>query len=411
MANLSTVSRTELAAMGKKEFLLSLQTMSPEAVKRFKSMRKLPEDLAHELEGYLVKIQKVDTKRAPARKAPKKAPAKAPKPKKAKKTPAATDDNYVPFPDRFKAWWNGTDLPKGKDATIQNQAKSTKATKSTAPKPDASADEPVDWPDKIRERVWGEDFALPGRESVIMSMAKAADLQPEDVVADILPGCTGPAKALASARGVPVTVLLQQDELDKLTLQKQKAAKEQAGKEIDDAGPQVDLALLDLGSPDFGIRSFDKLLCREVMCFIPDRAEFLSKAAAGLRGGGRFVFYDVMEMGDGPEPDEVVAWREAEPIPPNLWTVSEYTKHLFDARLETKSTSNMSKSYISLVEADWRRVMEGLATDPLPRDGVDALMAEGRIWQSRLAALRTGRIGLVRFITTLRTIRSLSGPA
>ena len=56
MANLSTMSRTDLEAMGKKEFLLSLQSMSPEAVKRFKSMRKLPDGLAHELDGYLVKI-------------------------------------------------------------------------------------------------------------------------------------------------------------------------------------------------------------------------------------------------------------------------------------------------------------------------------------------------------------------
>jgi len=415
MANLSTVSRTELEAMGKKEFLLSLQTMSPEAVKRFKSMRKLPDDLAHELEGYLVKIQQVQTKGPTASKASKKvqkkAPAKVSKPKPAKKQVAAADDNYVPFPDRFKAWWNGTDLPKGKDGSIQQQAKTSRPGAHEPAPSDTLPEEPVDWPDKIRERVWGEDFALPGRGSVIMSMSKAADLQPNDVVADILPGCTGPAKALAAARGMPVTVLLQQEQLDKLTLQKQKMERELAGKDTDDTGPQIDMALLDLGAPDFGIRTFDKLLCREVMCFIPERAEFLSKAAAGLRGGGRFVFYDVMEMGDGPEPDEVVAWREAEPFPPNLWTVSEYTKHLFDARLETKSTSNMSKSYISLVEADWRRVMDGLATDPLPRDGVDALMAEGRIWQSRLAALRTGRIGLVRFITTLRTIRSLSGPA
>ncbi len=409
MANLSTVSRTDLEAMGKKEFLLSLQTMSPEAVKRFKSMRKLPDDLARELESYLVKIQQVQTKNSKAPKRPK--TSKAPAPKQAKKPSVAADDNYVPFPDRFKAWWNGTELPKGKDGTIQKHARAPKPSVGKPASPVLQPEEPVDWPDKIRERVWGEDFALPGRASVIMSMAKAADLQPDDVVADILPECTGPAKALAAKHGVPVTVLLQQETLDKFKLEKQKAEKANAGKDPDNTEPKVDLALLDLGKPDFGIRSFDKMLCREVMCFIPERSEFLKAAAAGLRGGGRFVFYDVMEMGDGPEPDAVVAWREAEPIPPNLWTVSEYTKHLFDARLETKSNSNMTKSYISLVEADWRRVMDGLATDPLPREGVDALMAEGRIWQSRLAALKTGRIGLVRFVTSLRTIRSLSGPS
>ncbi|MGD1934075.1 MAG: hypothetical protein ACFB0Z_06125 [Candidatus Phaeomarinobacter sp.] len=403
MANLSTMSRTDLEAMGKKEFLLSLQSMSPEAVKRFKSMRKLPDGLAHELDGYLVKIEKAAKKRpaAPAKRT--KSPVK-PKPKPAAKPKHKAEDNYVPFPDRFKAWWNGTDLPHGKDATIQTKQRQREKA-ATAEKPNQPDYSNIDWQEAIRERVWGKDFALPGGAGVIMSMAKTDGLAAGEEDADILPGCLGPARALSKVYDVTVTSMVTQDNMDTQN------AKHLPGQEIAKEDTQVVTSLLDLGRPDFGLGAFDKIFCREVMCLIPEREAFLTKTAGGLRGGGRFVFYDVISMGEGPEPEEVKTWRELEPKPPHLWTVSEYTKHLFEARLETKSTADMTKSYISLVEADWRRVMAGLETDPLPREGVDALMEEGRAWQARIAALKTGRIGLVRFVTTPKTIRSLSGPS
>lgn len=408
MADLSTISRADLEAMGKKEFLLSLQNMSPEAVKRFKSMRKLPDDLAHELDSYLVTLKnapKPPPAPASAAKHTKKPTTKTANPKAnavTKSNPKA-DDNYVPFPERFKAWWNGTQLPRGKDASIKTrQKKPGSNSASTSAEPEALE---VDWPEAIRERVWGKGFILPGRSSVILSMAKTAGLAAGEDVADILPGCEGPARALAKAYDVAVTCLVTRDYIE------QRKAKLLPGKALPEDYNDVAMSQLDLGRPDFGIGAFDKMFCREVMCFIPEREEFLVKAGTGLRGGGRFVFYDVMSMGEGREPEEVKTWRELEPKQPNLWTVSDYSRRLFDARLETKTTADMTKSYIALVEADWRRVMTSLETDPLPHEGVDALMEEGRAWQARIAALKTGRIGIVRFVTAPKTIRSLSGPS
>jgi hypothetical protein len=63
-----------------------------------------------------------------------------------------------------------------------------------------------------------------------------------------------------------------------------------------------------------------------------------------------------------------------------------------------------------MVESEWRKVATTLASDPLPPEGVDALMAEGQLWQTRIAALKSGQVGIVRFSTVLKTIRQLSGP-
>lgn len=401
MANLATISRTDLQAMGKKEFLLSLQSMSPEAIKRFKSMRKLPEEHSQTLESYLLTVTRPEVRSGAGKKPVSRKPAKRPappKPTKAAKAKPAVDDNYVPFPDRFKAWWHGTELPQDKDAAIHTkQGTPTQAPKVEAaeqtPAPVAPAD--TEWLDKIRARIWGEDFSLPGGDGVIMNMAKAVELKTGDHAADILPGCLGPARALADAFKTPVTCFFSPSDIERYVSAQQ---------------TDFNISVLDLEDPDFGTRVFDKLFCREVLCFVPGREKFLSKAAAGLRGGGHFVFNDVVTMNNAEDNPAVKAWREAEPLKPILNSMPEYTQHLTAARLETKSTANVSKSYIALIEADWRRLMESLETDPLPPEGVDALMEEGRRWQTRIAALKTGQVAVVRFVTALRTIRSLSGP-
>lgn len=401
MANLATISRTELEAMGKKEFLLSLQSMSPEAVKRFKSMRKLPDEHTQTLESYLLTVTRPEVRSGVGKKpAPRKPVKRAapPKPAKALKAKPANDDNYVPFPDRFKAWWNGTELPQDKDAAIHTK---DSASRPTA-KADAASDLPAktapadsEWLDKIRTRIWGENFALPGGDGVIMNMAKAVDMKSGDCAGDILPGCIGPGRAIADAFKSPVTCFFTPGEIE------HHASAQQT---------DFDVSVLDLDNPDFGTRAFDKLFCREVLCFVPGRETFLAKVAAGLRGGGSFVFNDVVLMNDADECSAVKTWRAEEPERPILNSVTEYTQQLTAARLEIKSTANVSKSYVALVEADWRRLMESLETDPLPPEGVDALMEEGRRWQARIAALKSGQIGIVRFVTSLRTIRSLSGP-
>ncbi|MEP0070131.1 hypothetical protein [Pyruvatibacter sp.] len=365
-------------------------------------MRKLPDEHTQTLESYLVTITRPEVRSGVAKKQAQRKPAKRPapsKPPKAAKAKPAADDNYVPFPDRFKAWWNGTELPQDKDAAIH--------TKQGPPLPAAKADAAEDiptaapiadseWLDRIRARIWGEDFALPGGDGVIMNMAKAVDLKAGDHAGDILPGCLGPGRALADAFKTPVTCFFPPSDIERYASAQQ---------------TDFNMSVLDPEEPDFGTRVFDKLFCREVLCFLPRRENFLTKAAAGLRGGGNFVFNDVVMMNDAEDCAAVKTWRAAEPVKPIMNTMAEYTEQLTTARLETKSTANVSKSYVALVEADWRRLMESLETDPLPPEGVDALMEEGRRWQARIAALKTGQIAIVRFVTSLRTIRSLSGPA
>jgi len=406
MTNLATLSRSQLEDMGQREFLLSLQAMSADSVRRFKRMRKLPDGLAQTLDTYIETLgdelpQKAQKpKPQPRNQLPPRSPskpAKARAPQKAAKKPAKSQDGYIPFPERFKAWWHGTDVPHGSNAKIKSvreRKQSVAAHKVVGNKP--AEEEPLDWARRVRERVWGESFSLPGGSEIILSMAKAAEVGVGDQVGELLPASMGPAKALADTFKASVCCMPPHEHLG-------------AFSEAEEAG--LTLGRYDEAAPEFGTRAFDKLFCCEVICLATRKEALLSAAAAALRGGGRFVFNDIVLMADGNEAPEVQAWRKTEPVKPYVWQLPEFTRKLTETRLQLISTTDITKSYVPLVETGWRNLMETLESDPLPPEGVDALMEEGRIWQARIAALKSGKVGMIRFVTGPKTIRSLSGPA
>lgn len=405
MSSLITLSRTELEAMGTKEFLLSLQDMPPEAVRRFKSMRKIPDQLAGTLDTYIAQMPKDGPAKATTSPKPRATPQPAQPSKKNSKTKTlkVADDGYVAFPDRFRAWWNGAPADKPNAKPASRVAGIKKSAKRPSQKPDntieqrSSEQAQKDWVVKVNDIVWGEGFALPGGANVMLNMAKVSEMKIGDAVADLLPGCPGPAKALFKTFPSPVTCFEEPDEA------------EVAGDTLT-TDPAIRPASIDLSQPDLGERLFDRVFCRESICFAPKREALLRAVATSLRGGGRFVFNDIVALTDADETPSITTWRKAEPAPPVTWTVPEYKVNLVEARLELRGTSDITKSYVGLVEADWRRLMTALETNPLPPEGVDALMKKAHLWQARIAALKSGQLAIVRFHTNLKTIRSLSGP-
>ncbi len=404
MSDIITKSKKELDAMAPKEFQLALDDMSASAIERFSKMRKLPDSLAKVLDTHIAK-GKWAAKSHSAK--PGRASRSAPTPSKTRLTP---DDGYIPFPERFRAWWDGTPIaPVKKPPPTGSRAAKTGTGHQDKNKRDenmpgaagilhsGTADPDPDWTARVRTRVWGEGFGLPGGPDVICAMARLCDTQIGDKAAIFSAGASGPAVALAAETLASVTCF-----------EPEGSTWLQAGVPQRDA---ITLNIFDEHTPDFGSKVFRRFFARENMCFAPSRQKVLKAASHALQGGGQFVFNDFVLLEHGHEMDAVKSWRATEPMPPLVWTIDDYKRHLSDARLELKGTANLTKSYVAQVEADWRRLMESLVADPLPPEGVDALMSEGTIWQARIAALKTGQLSIVRFHTALRTIRSLSGPA
>jgi len=303
------------------------------------------------------------------------------------------DDGYVPFPDRFRAWWNGTPLDAAPHKT-RGDAPPVKTDITPAPK---APEEEEDWPARIRDRVWGQNFALPGGSDVILEMATLGEMEDGLLTADILAGCTGPAIALNEKYTAPVT-LLETDQAFCSELETQPVS-------------GLESELLDIDKPNLGLERFDRVFCREAICHVSRRDLLVQKVGLALRPGGQFIFNDILLTDIAESKKALETWRESEPVRPIPWSFDEYKDQLVSSRFELRGTSDITDDYVAQVEAAWLQVMNGLASDPLPPEGVDALMEAGRIWQGRIAALKSGKLKMMRFHTALKTIRNLSGPS
>lgn len=447
MVNLATLSAAALETLGPEELVNALDAMSPEAIDRFRSMRALPGGVASALGDYLeahphklpgapaarqhpsavsdrpplpaamlgprrpawARTQAPPPKAAPAKPARKASTSAKPKPKpgtkpkpKTKPTPVPkADDGYVPFPERFKAWWYGTPLtPTGSSSPPTPPPKQGPAPsrgpqeiKRESPPEDAAA-----WRVRILQRVWGDGYVMPGRDAPILKMAELAGMEPTYAVADVTAGLGGPAASLEGAhQGITV---------DRYTWD---AALLEAARKAGSGMPEP--VLLDPKAPSFGGRRYDRIFARENLYLLPGREGLLRFFADNLRGGGEIVFWDLIDNDPSRTVQEVRDWRENEIATPHVLSMQDYTELLVAARLDLRAAKDMSRSYRKMVEPAFKALIASLETDPLPPAGVDALMAECELWRRRLAALATGDIRLVRFHAARRRIRTLSGPA
>ncbi len=405
MVNLATLSGSALRNMSQRDFIASLDGMTPEAIERFQSMRDLPDSLSSALTGYLERHPEKRTASGGSRPAPAKArkkpsapPARKPAPRKAPakkaKSTFSADDGYIPFPERLKAWWNGTEVSTGEKVKVTNRP-SPKTSKAAIRASDNPARRAAQRP-LILQRIWGEGFSLPGGAAFELGMAEVAHTQPGAQIAEISAGLCGAAIALAEKYRTRVDCFMVDPQLCEF-----------AGRE---AGERTPVTLLDKDEPYVGLGKYDRIIGRETLCFMEKRPVLLAQASEAMKPGGEFVFTDLVRGEDLAEPEELGVWKASEPVSPVLWALEQYRHELAKARLVPRETVDISDTYIGLIEAAWRNLMETLEGNQLPPEGVDALMAEGAIWLNRIQALRSGGVQLVRFHTAKKTIRSLSGP-
>lgn len=447
MLNLATLSADALKELSPEELASALDSMSPEAIERFRTKRSLPAAMTDAVMDYLeAHPEKRPSAKpaAPASKArallppdpiikrppaktpaaarprpaaaastangkPKPAPRPAPrKPSKSGNAAAAglisrmlgqNSDGYIPFVERFKAWWYGTELqprlakPSPKQTKQPRPEEARAAIEKKSDPEDAAA-----WRVRILERVWGRGYTMPGGDRPLHEMAAMASLEPGFLVADVTAGLGGPARSLAAAHA---GVVVHGYTFDPSLLD----AARRAGVE-----ETVSMFLLDPGKPSFDGERYDRIFARESLYLVPGRDRLLRFFADNLRGGGEIVFWDLIDNDPTRKVSAVKAWMNREKTKPVILTLSEHKRLMVEARLELRSAKDMTRSYRAMVEPAFRKLIKSLEEDPLPPAGVDALMEECDLWRHRLNALETGDIRLMRFHAARKQIRTLSGP-
>lgn len=399
--NLATVGTAELEAMSVPVFTSALDSMSGEAIKRFKKMRKLSASHRSALEKYLVEHpEKLNGEAAPA------------KTDAGDKTPKGVDrrGGFADFKRRLKAWWEGEILKDAKPAKKDKKKKTKKAAKAkAAPKPAAPvaapAPAPVEPPPavmtkaEILQMLWGEGYALPGGAQFTQKLTKDIELADGERCLDISAGLGGDACALAQQRKVVVEAF----ETDAELMENSRAIVTRAG--LKDA---VILSQGDAATNPFADQAYAAIFARENLLTQSDRKKLMANIVPALRPEGSIVITDFM-LADRSSDNEVVkSWCESEPVKPVPFTMDEYSELLAENHLAVGECNDLSEDYIKFIHEGWKRLHSFLQTAKLSPETATMLINEGNMWLARCKALESGQLRLINMVGTLKPVQPMS---
>ena len=403
--NLATVGTAELEAMSVPVFASCLDSMSGEAIKRFKKMRKLSASHRSALEKYLIEHpEKLGGDAGPT-------PAKSAAALREKAAKGVDRrGGFADFKRRLKAWWEGEVLKDAKPAKKSKEKKQKAAkAKTQAPKPAAVAPAPAPAPAEpppavmskaeILQMLWGEGQALPGSAEFTKKLMQDIELADGERCLDITAGLGGDACALASQHKIIVEALGSDSDL----VETGRAVVAKAG--LKDA---VILSDGDAATNPLADKAYAAIFAREKLFTHPDRKKLMANIIPSLRPKGAIVITDFMLADRSPANAALRDWRESEPVKPAPITVDEYGDLLSENHFTVRNYNDLSEDYIKFIHDGWKRLHSFLQTAKLSPETADMLMTEGNVWLARCKALESGQLRLINIVGTLKPVRSMS---
>ena len=403
LVNLATVGSDELQAMPVAVFTSALESMSGDAIARFRRMRKLSAAHRQALEKYLVEHPE---KRPGQQAAPDSGGGRKSAPKKTR----STETGFVMEALlRLIAWWEGMDtddVARAKGVARRKKKKKTKKVKAPpvakpkaiaepavpaatpAAAPDAS-DAPLLGRIDIIQKLWGEGFSLPGGPEFAVKLMRPLAFEKDGLYLDLAPGLGGAMRAVAKTFGVTVKGLETDAQL---------AA---AGQEMSEQAGAAAMAPI-LARPDgFTADDFEPkgryaaIFMRETLFAVEDRASMLALVGRALRDGGSLMFTDFVLARDEIDDDMLVVWQNAEAAPVFPWTEAQYREALEGQHYNVDRIEDLTAEYLPLIHAGWRHFHDCLQNAKLPPETAAMLLREGNAWLARSRALETGMLRLL----------------
>lgn len=387
MSQLATISSTELRKLSQREFAAGLEEMSPSAIDRFKRMRKLSDEHSQALTAFL---RQHPDKRLTAQNS-KSAPAPIKATTKSKSTGAAAkpsrpqrdaDDGYVQLWSRVRSWWDGEEMEQQPQKPVAKKRRMAIEVDDSSP--ESRLAERLD----IIQKIWGTGNSLPGGETMTLKLLDAAAPSNEMTIADLSAGLGGGVRHIASTLGATVHGFERDSDL---ATSAQKISKQTGHSEL------APIAVYDPDKPELVLDkvSYDIVVARDLLCYLPDRKSMLSVIGDSLKPNGSFVFTDLVLANRSTENKSVIEWRQAEPSKAYPATMDEYRELLLELRFDVKSMDDATKEYVANIQNGWKAMVESLKSGSFSRSYVDALMTEGQVWLARSRALESGQLRLV----------------
>lgn len=303
----------------------------------------------------------------------------------------AKADGYIPFRNRFRAWWDGVEP----EAVVRSGQKARTSKTQRLIELDDNADREPQANQgaariRICDQVWGDGFDGPGRAEYLVEMARPFSSRNDATVLDLSAGLGGRAAAIAQDSFITVTGMERDEEYAEHAVERAKETDQRNLRSI--THYNADRLTLD------GLR-YDCIIAREEFFTVSDKAELLTSLRNGLRKNGTLAFTDfVLAEPDQNEGDVMDQWYGTEPTLPQPWSIDVYRQQLEELNFNVVIFEDDSLYFRELVLQAWKEFVDSLEHVAFDRALVDALMQEAELWLHRIRAIESGQIGVLRVL-------------
>ena len=292
-------------------------------------------------------------------------------------------DSYVPFSQRFKAWWNGVE-PDAVVREADSPADIAPTEILARPSEETSA-----WPSARRafsQKLWGPGFVDPGGRDFTVHLLKPCALGPEHTVLDLTTGLSGGAQAASDMFGIWLDAMEPDPDLAKAA----HAACEQKG-----YGKRVKVSGLDPSAMGLKKKRYDCIFVRERFHTFNDKPGVLRQIRDALKPKGQLVLTDFIQTTPEPGP-ATEKWLGLSGDDQPILPIEDY-QALFDAaKLQTMIFEEYTAEYRTRVLDGWSELVENLDKSEFTREFVDVLMEEAARWLALTRAMEAGEVGYLR---------------
>ena len=299
---------------------------------------------------------------------------------------ASGSESQVGKPDfraRFRAWWNGHELPPGPpDAGPLAPGAEGHGVRYEGPK--------LQWETirlKLAQEVWGEGFCSPGGEEHIRNMVKFFALDPSMSVLELGAGLGGASRLMAQEFGVWVTAL----EANKELAEAGDALSNKAG-----LGKKAPIKHFDPANLEQKQKSIDCVFSKESFFTIDDKPEFLQRVEAAMKPRGQLLFTDYVLAGRALTSPALDRWAEFEPVTPLPWAAEDYQEALEALHLDIRIIEDHTEQFHGMVTRAWADYIEVLKKRGVEAEEGPALVDEVELWARRAQAIEAGDLKICR---------------
>ncbi|MBL1418978.1 MAG: methyltransferase domain-containing protein [Alphaproteobacteria bacterium] len=301
---------------------------------------------------------------------------------------ALKTDKTFSLLDRVASWWVSDDGDRLADINAANYDKDRDIHVDM----DKFALE--EWTDQrvqIIEILWGTGTRLPGDDQLNRELFNQVSLNSKSRILDIAVGLGNCARMLAKNNYAHVDVVEAYPNLLPHLIRVTEAEKLE---------PFISILKGDLGKVKLVNQKYDLIYGREALFKVEDKQVVIEKCVNALKQTGNFIFTDFVLEKDAASYKIFKNWSAREKAIVYPTSLTHYKKIIAELDLKLHPIVDYSESYIHHVNTGWLRLKKYLETHEFDDDFVDVMAQEADLWLSRVRALRSGKLKLIKFHAT-----------